>query len=147
MESLKIFHLCDSCHKSCNEHGYFHISKEDVAAFKVVLEDWTNSMMEKARPVSVEDLGFDLPPGLGAIMVPLDTTPPPRPEWAIHHAECDPDIEGDDFFIPIELMSTWPGIVRATADLMDEPWIHFTNFLDRLSGILAQEHDTRQRSN
>lgn len=133
MESMMINHKCEGCGKRVERVGYLHISKQDVLAYQVMLDDWAAQLREGMTEYEVPE-EFGLPQGAAMLEIPLVPAPKP-PRWMIHHRDCDPDLNGDDYFVPIEEITSWPGMTIAAAVLMSEPWIELTNFREWIHNL------------
>jgi hypothetical protein len=65
--------------------------------------------------------------------------------WRVLHSRCDPDPEGDDYWIAVERIKTPSGLLELTAHLIEtKAWLEHTDYADLLRRIatdLTSERD------
>lgn len=141
---------CDGCGgRVRGSQGYLHISKVEIGLFEIAHEEWERKLQEMAHARAhelVEELGIELEDvGLPFVVLTpdmLEDNPHPPPvRWQVHHRKCDPNVEGDDFFLLVEDVPTFKKLLRASVDnIMCAPWIDVTNWHEFIMSITTEGH-------
>lgn len=101
---------CDICHQPVQGiTGYLHVSVTDADARSRAVDAW-----EDAHP--------------GVCTMADALTHPQLVHWHVHHAECDPEPESDDYWIPVSRISTYAQVLGWTAHLMEKNWLNNTDW-------------------
>jgi hypothetical protein len=59
-------------------------------------------------------------------------------EWQVLHRRCDPNVEGDDYWIDVERLRTPAQLLRWAAHLSEKEWLDRTTWPDVLRAVAKQ---------
>ncbi len=118
---------CDACGSPVERKtGYIHVSYHDIARHE---ESW-RAFKEKHRT------------GSGALFYPFSALSELQEEarWRVHHAACDPEPDGNDYWIGVERAATTAAVLDWTVHLMQKAWIRHTNWPEFIRARVLTVH-------
>jgi predicted GIY-YIG superfamily endonuclease len=152
----RITYYCNSCGNAVTKGtGYIHVSYSDMHN---VREAWKALKLKKIANGDVypDDHSDFLTPGIspqaaermrtgatvlngcfmytGAELMEL----PDAARWRVHHADCDPDPDGQDYHFDVARADTHEKLLSWTAHLLEKTWIQDTNWSEFLYSKISK---------
>ena len=108
----------------------------DTGCLRVTLADLDRFRRQEA------DYGSRHPAGEAVSIEEFLTAPDPV-SWHSYHDRCDPEKDLDAYQIDAAKLSTWQGLARWTAHLMEKNWLGCTDWdevLREVAGVSTSKH-------
>ena len=117
---MQLLWTCAACQQPIDDRaGYVHI---DRTAVHVVEEAWTAYEQREREDHCATVDGFTVVDWHALAALPADA------RWLTHHADCDPDPDGCDYWFGVERARTHAHLLDWTSHLMQKPWLRFTDW-------------------
>jgi len=131
-------HVCEGCGQPVRDGtGYVHVDKSAVYKRRDRVREIENraERREASACASFEDSGsLKTRVFTGSDLMSY----PSAIRWRTHHAECDSDVDSNDYWISIDRIRTHTHLLRWTAHLMGKGWVRDTNWSEFIQHHLPE---------
>lgn len=126
---------CERCNQPVTgDTGYLHVSYDDIYAHEQAWNKWE----QKQRTVNADDEpvgGYSIYRWIPATAL-ADLAGPAR--WRVHHRKCDPDPDGNDYWVSVNRVTSYEELLSWTAHLLNKTWLSDTDWSDFIRKCLKE---------